>query len=266
MDIDRERQHEEDLQRIRGFRLIDDDFMVACFTDNIECTELLLRIIMQKPDLTVRRVQTQKLMKNLQGRSACLDIDAVDSENVEYDVEVQRADAGASPRRARFHSSLMDANAPEVGKYFENLPETCVIFITEHDVLKGNRPLYVINRHVEGLDILFNDGAHIIYVNGEDRNSATDLGKLMHDFFCTDPKDMHYKELAERAYYFKNNEEGVASMCKAMEDMRNEAALRKSKEIALRMINAGKLSLEEIAEYSDLPLEIIKELAQQKTA
>ena len=88
----------------------------------------------------------------------------------------------------------------------------------------------------------------------------------MHDFFCTDPKDMHYKELAERANYFKNSEEGVASMCKAMEDMRNEAALRNSKEIALRMINAGKLSLEEIAEYSDLPLEIIKELAQQKTA
>ena len=266
MDIDRERQHEEDLQRIRGFRLIDDDFMVACFTENIECTELLLRIIMQKPDLTVRRVQTQKVMKNLQGRSVCLDIDAVDSENVEFDIEVQRADAGASPRRARFHSSLLDANAQEVGKNFEKLPETCVIFITEHDVLKGNRPLYVINRYVEGLDIPFNDGAHIIYVNGEDRNSATDLGKLMHDFFCTDPKDMHYKELAERAYYFKNNEEGVASMCKAMEDMRNEAALRNSKEIALRMIKDGTLSLEKIAEFSGLALEIIKELAQQKTA
>ena len=55
-------------------------------------------------------------------------------------------------------------------------------------------------------------------------------------------------------------------MCKSREDMRNEAALRKSKEIALRMINVGKLSLEEIAEYSGLPLEVIKELAQQKTA
>ena len=240
--------------------------MTACFAENIECTELLLRIIMQKPDLTVRSVQTQKVMKNLQGRSACLDIDAVDSENVEYDVEVQRADAGASPRRARFHSSLLDANAREVGKNFEKLPKTCVIFITEHDVLKGNRPLYVINRYVDGLDMPFNDGAHIIYVNGEDRNSATDLGKLMHDFFCTDPEDMHYKELAERANYFKNSEEGVASMCKAMEDMRNEAALRNSKEIALRMIKDGTLSLEKIAEFSGLALEVIKELAQQKTA
>ena len=34
--MDKERLHEEDLQRIRGFRLIDDDFMNACFDDNIE--------------------------------------------------------------------------------------------------------------------------------------------------------------------------------------------------------------------------------------
>lgn len=265
-EMDKERQHEEDLQRIRGFRLIDDDFMTACFGESIECTELLLRIVMKKPDLTVRRVQTQKLLKNLQGRSICLDIDAVDSANIEYDIEIQRADAGASPRRARYHSSILDANATEVGKNFEKLPETCVIFITEHDVLKGNQPLYTVNRYVEGLEKPFDDGAHIIYVNGEHRDSATDLGMLMHDFFCVDPKEMHYKELAERANYFKNSEEGVTAMCKAMEDMRNEAALRKSKEIAMRLINMGKLSYEDISEASGLPMEVIQELARQKSA
>ena len=265
-EIDKERQHQEDLQRIRGLRLIDDDFMTVCFADNIECTALLLRIVMGKPDLIVKRVQTQKVMKNLQGRTVWLDIDAVDSENTEYDIEVQRADAGASPRRARYHSSIMDANATEVGKNFEKLPETCVIFITENDVLKANRPLYVINRYVEGLNEPFNDGAHIIYVNGENRDNTTDLGKLMHDFFCIDPKDMHYKELANRANYFKNSEEGVTTMCKVMEDMRNEEALRKAKEIALRLINEGTLPYEKIADCTALPLEVIKELAQKKTA
>ena len=49
LDMDYEQQHQEDLQRIRGFRLIDDDFMNACFDDNIEGTELLLRIILNKP-------------------------------------------------------------------------------------------------------------------------------------------------------------------------------------------------------------------------
>lgn len=265
-EIDKERQHQEDLQRIRGLRLIDDDFMTVCFADNIECTALLLRIVMGKPDLIVKRVQTQKVMKNLQGRTVWLDINAVDSENTEYDIEVQRADAGASPKRARYHSSIMDANATEVGKNFEKLPETCVIFLTENDVLNGNQPLYMIDRYVKGLDKPFNDGAHIIYVNGENRDSTTDLGKLMHDFFCVDPKDMHYKELADRANYFKNSEEGVTTMCKVMEDMRSEEALRKAKEIALRMINDGELPHEKIAEYSGLSMDEVRELAQKKTA
>ena len=93
MDMDREEQlHQEDLQRLRGLRLIDDDFMNACFDGNIEGTELLLRIILDKPDISVKKVKTQKVMKNLLGRDIWLDIDADDSEGKEYDIEVQRAD------------------------------------------------------------------------------------------------------------------------------------------------------------------------------
>ena len=61
--MNNERQHQEDLQRIRGFRLIDDDFMNVCFDDNISGTELLLRIILNKPDIKVKNVKTQKVMK-----------------------------------------------------------------------------------------------------------------------------------------------------------------------------------------------------------
>ena len=53
----------------------------------------------------------------------------------------------------------------------------------------------------------FGDMAHIIYVNGEDK-SKTKLGKLMHDFHCTDAKDMHYKLLADRVRYFKETQKG----------------------------------------------------------
>ena len=54
-------------------------------------------------------------------------------------------------------------------------------------------------------------------------------------------------------------------MCKAMEDMRNEAAERRSFEIALKMLADG-LEIEKIAEYSGLSLEKVKELAEQKSA
>ena len=46
----------------------------------------------------------------------------------------------------------------------------------------------------------------------------------MHDSLGTDASDMKYPILAERVRYFKEDEKGVATMCKAMEDMRNEAA------------------------------------------
>ncbi|MCM1162073.1 MAG: hypothetical protein NC412_12730 [Roseburia sp.] len=52
-------------------------------------------------------------------------------------------------------------------------------------------------------------------------------------------------------------------MCKIMEDMRNETALRNAKEIATRMIKAGKMSLQDIADYTELSLETVKELESQ---
>ena len=142
--MDREQQHQEDLQRIRGFRLIDDDFMNACFDDNIECTELILRIILKKPDISVKKVKTQKVMKNLLGRDIWLDIDAEDKNGKEYDIELQRADKGADRKRARYHSSILDAHLLQPGEDFSKLPETYIIFITENDVIGENEPIYTI--------------------------------------------------------------------------------------------------------------------------
>ena len=81
---------------------------------------------------------------------------------------------------------------------------------------------------------------------------------------CTNPDDMNYEALAKRARYFKQDEKGVAAMCKIMEDMRNEVAqkaeLKNARETAARMIKKGKMSLEEIAEY--IPLLSFEELKE----
>lgn len=77
---------------------------------------------------------------------------------------------------------------------------------------------------------------------------------------CTNPDDMNYEALAKRARYFKQDEKGVAAMCKIMEDMRNEAELKNARETAARMIKKGKMSLEEIAEY--IPLLSFEELKE----
>ena len=267
--MDYEQQHQEDLQRIRGFRLIDDDFMNACFDNNIEDTEFILRIILNRNDISVKSVKTQQVMKNLQGRDIWLDIDAKDQEDNEFDIEIQRADKGADRKRARYHSSMLDAHSLRPKEDFSTLKENYVIFITENDVIGKGKPLYRIERRIEETGELFNDGEHIIYVNGANRNGATELGRLMHDFFCTNPDDMNYQQLAKKVRYFKEDEKGVAAMCKVMEDMRNEtariAAERRSIEIAKRLIADG-IVLEKVADYSGLTLEKVQELAKQRTA
>lgn len=248
-DLDFERKHAEDLQRLRGFRLLDDDFMNKVFEDKA-CAEFLLQIILQRTDLRVQRVHSQHDIKNLQGRSVRLDILAVDEADRVYNIEVQRSDKGAGAKRARYNSSLIDANVTEPGDEYEKLNETYVIFITEHDVLGDSHPIYHIDRTVRETGALFGDESHILYVNAQIKND-TALGQLMHDFSCTSAEEMHYQILADRVRYFKEDTEGVATMCKAMEDMRNQAAREAAKlnsvETARMLLTLGKLSYEEIA-------------------
>lgn len=219
--MDFEKKHQEDLQRLRGFRLLDDDFMTKVFED-ISCAELLLRIILNDEGIRVLEAHSQRGIKNLQGRSVKLDILAVDSHNRVFNVEVQRSDRGAGAKRARYNSALIDANVTEPGDQYEDLNETFVIFITENDVMKAGLPIYHIDRVVRETGKLFEDEEHIIYVNSQIKDE-TKLGRLMHGFSCTDAKDMYNKVLADRVRYFKEDERGVEIMCREMEIMRNQA-------------------------------------------
>lgn len=111
-----------------------------------ECTEYILRVIMDREDLEVKEQVLQKDYKNLQGRSAVLDCVARDTESKRYDVELQQEEEGASARRARYHSGLLDMNTLEAGQDFDELPESYVIFITRDDVLGYGLPIYHINK------------------------------------------------------------------------------------------------------------------------
>ena len=210
----------EDLRMIAGFRLLDDDFMTMVFDKNIEATELLLKVILGRNDIKVIEVVAQREYKNpvTGGRSITLDIYAEDSEGKVYDIEVQRADAGADVHRARFHSSMIDTKMLKEKQKFKEIHDSYVIFITENDVMDMGLPLYHVERTITETGKLFNDGSHIIYVNGSYKNDEDPVGRLMHDFRCTSAVDMFYPELAKPVRHFKETEGGQKAMCKAMED------------------------------------------------
>ena len=213
---------------IQKFCLIDDTFFNVCFDNYAEGMQLLLRIFFGRDDLVVKHVVTQQSADNLYGRGVRFDVLAEDSEGKLYDCEVQRANEGAAPRRTRYNSSMMDSRKLAKGAEFSKLPETWVIFITENDIYGAGCPLYHVDRIIQELQRPFDDGAHILYVNGANRDD-TPLGRLMQDFFCENPKKMNYKELAERADYFKAEAEGVNTMCELMEKF-GEKKLKEGRE------------------------------------
>jgi flagellar biosynthesis/type III secretory pathway protein FliH len=99
---------------------------------------------------------------------------------------------------------------------------------------------------------------------------------------------MHYGVLADRVRFFKESKEGVQTMCKVLEEMRkverdegfkeglkeglneglkkgieqglNEGLTESMRAIALRMLDAGKYALDEIAQISGLSLDEVKKL------
>lgn len=134
---------------VQSLTLMDDIFMTAVFQNSLPCVDLVLQIILEKPNLRATSVVTQDTLKNLHGHDVHLDIYAF-ADGQEFNIEIQRTKRGAEPRRARYHSSMMDANALPEGMDYKKLPEAYVIFITEADVLGKGKQLYLIGRTIEG--------------------------------------------------------------------------------------------------------------------
>lgn len=163
-----ELKRKETLEAIEQLCLLDDNLMTLVFDRNIEATELLMNVILGRNDLKVLEVVGQREYKNpvVGGRSITIDIYARDGDGKIYDIEVQRASAGADVHRARFHSSMIDTKMLKAGQEFKEIHESYVIFITASDVLGAGRSLYHVNRMIEETGTYFGDGSHIIYVNG----------------------------------------------------------------------------------------------------
>ncbi len=225
--------------------------------------------------MKVSKVTASHEIKNPNGRSVILDIHAVDANSNHYDIEIQRADIGASVKRARFNSSMLDTEILNKGDNYKKLPDSYVIFITENDIFKENRPLYVFERTEKETNKPLNDGSHIIYVNGAYQDTLTPSRRLIHDFRCTKAFDMYYYELKEKMKYFKEVKGGNDEMCKIFDEIKQEGrqegieqgiqqGMQESRiESAKTLLLNSDLSIKKIADCIKLPLDLVKCLVEE---
>jgi hypothetical protein len=167
---------------------------------------------------------------------------------------------------------MMDSRMLKVGQEFAELQDSYMVFITQTDIFGHGLPIYTINRHFEEIEDLFDDGSHIIYVNGSYKGDDA-IGKLMHDFGCKDSKDIYYPELAKGVKHFKEEEGGRKIMCEAVEKYAESYAERYAVKYAenvladdhcetvKRMLGKGKSS-EEIADLCGYDLKFVQQIEE----
>lgn len=266
-------KNNDDIRKIvSGYRPIDDDFMKIIFNQNNSLVQYVLRIILNKNDLVVANSGTQKQQEIWGSRSLIYDVLAEDASGKIYNIEFQKANSGASPKRARYHSGSLDARLLEPGENFNSLPDTYVIFITENDVLKKNQPTYTIERSIVGFNEPFGDGSHIVYVNCSYNDNKSEIGKLIHDFVSSNANEMLCKPLADVTRKYKESKEGMDFMCKAVEEYgkkeraeglaegRAEGRAEEKIETVKNLLKQNLLPADKIAAAVSLSLEEVKEI------
>ena len=211
-------KYREECRNVLANLTIMDDIFMRNVLKKQTCTEYILQIIMNSPGLQLTEPVIQKDFKNLQGRSAILDCVVQDKDGCQYNLEIQKENEGATPKRARYHSGLLDMNTLKAGEAYDKLQENYVIFITRGDPLGDKLPIYHISRNIEETNKKFTDETHIIYVNSL-KQDDTELGHLMHDLYCKNADDMYSKVLADRVRELKETQKGEESMCKELEEL-----------------------------------------------
>ena len=260
---------------LRELTMMSDMFLRNVLKDR-DCAQEVLKIIFEEKNLELVEAETQQDYKNLHGRSLELDCVALTRDGRIFDIEVEGKSSRADPKRARYHSGLLDMNILNPGEDFDNLPEMYTIFIVNGDVLKEGKIIYHIDRTIRESGRMFGDQSHVIYINAafekllettEEELAAeeTALCRLIHDFHCKNADEMHNKILAKRVRELKETKKGVKRMCKEMDKIyqwgeregERRGKRKNQKESTLRMGRKGYKE-EEIAEILNVSKGLVR--------
>ena len=113
---------------------------------NKEAYESTLSIITNDHGLKLKEVHVEQVILNKLGKRAIrLDAWASDSENRQYNMEMQNdTDNDDIKKRSRYYQGLIDSPVLKSGKQtkYRHLPATMIIFITQDDIFGNDSAIY----------------------------------------------------------------------------------------------------------------------------
>ncbi len=230
---------------VRNLRLIDDDLFKVVGED-VPTSQEMLRALLNDENIVVLQVFTQVQMVGLK-REIRLDMKCILGNGNICNMEVQKSNINDDIRRTRFHNSILTVNNTEKGMEFKDIPDVISIYISEYDVLGNGQRITPVRRCQKLGDryVPVDDGELIIFANTiftdeelGNRASMSDADRLLTLFIRRDIfYDEKFPHTSNRVKYFKENEEGVDTMCKAVEeygDRRAKIAEARGKKEALQ--------------------------------
>lgn len=211
-------------------------------------------------DIKLSTSETQYSLKNWnRGRNIIGDFKGFcPEENTIYGIEPQCYKQNGIYHRDRYYGAMLDASILKSGQDFSELPNRCIIVLTEKD-FNSNDPVI---QHIKKVDLMsgnvINSGEEEIIVNLAAATNNSELGQFIRDWTNPNPDDIKNPVLAEALRYYKSNPEGVHKMYAMLEETKREADL---KYIGI-LLNHG-LSVEEIAKETDLDKTYVEEIKSE---
>ena len=157
--------------------VMDDTFFHKLVEDKDFCEELI-QTVTGKKSIRLVEATAQKSLRNIKGRSVVLDAYCVDTEKVNYDLEIQKRDDDDHQKRVRYNSSNMDTYIAEKGIKFGEIPDSYVIFISKKDFFGKGKTIYHVDRVLRETEDIVDNGFYEIYVNTE-IDDKSDIAELM---------------------------------------------------------------------------------------
>lgn len=192
----------------------------------------LVQTVLQDEGIRIVRSEPQKFLRNCGSRSVILDVLCQSSDNRYFNVEIQKSNIDDHQRRVRYNGSNLDTYVTEKGILFKDIPEVYIIYLANFDIFGGNCSVYHIDRVVRETGEIVDNGFHEIYTNAGAVNDDSKIAKLMQYMANTKGECSEFPRLSARVKYFKEEQEGVKSMSKAVEEYAKERAMREVVEAA----------------------------------
>ena len=170
--------------------------MLNILNDSV-IAETVIRIILEKDDLIVKEVFINYDQ---------LEVYAIDSANQQFDITFHLVKKKDVEQGTRYDESI--SHEPSVSDTHEGILKKYDIVLLDHDICDKGLPKYTVCWAIKQTNQTLEDWPQAIYLNCLYEDVSTPIGKLIHDFWCTDPKEMYYEELRCRSNYINENSKG----------------------------------------------------------